>query len=176
MKRLHVGSGKIKLDGYINIDIEPSHEPDICADVLTLDYSDIDVIYSQHMIEHLIYPADTMRCLSLFYKWLKPGGILRISVPDLELAAKAYAEGRSLKFLYGEDFKGYYFRDTPAERLNFFVREWQHKMTFDFGLLHRLLSDVGFVNIFNREANESAITDFCHDRFISESLYVEAIK
>lgn len=175
MKRLHIGSGKIKLPGYINIDIEPSHEPDVCADVLNLSYENVDVIFSMHCIEHLSV-LDADKAFKLFYKWLRPGGKLRIGVPSLELAAKAYVNGSDMKFLYGANFKGYYLHDTACERFNFFMKEWEHKLTYDFPQLKRMLGDAGFDNIAKVEANLSAIHDFHHDRFISESLYVEAIK
>jgi predicted SAM-dependent methyltransferase len=176
MNNLHIGSGKIRIPGFVNIDIEPSHEPDICGDILTMDFSDIDVIFSMHMIEHLIFPADTMKCLDNFYRWLKPSGVLRIGVPDLELVAKSYASGSDMKFIYGADFRGYYFKDTPAERFNYFMKEWEHKIVFDYQLLQQLLLMVGFANIERKQPNQSAIPNFNFDRFISESLYVEAIK
>jgi predicted SAM-dependent methyltransferase len=86
--KLHLGSGKIKLDGYINVDIEPSHEPDVIGDMLQMDFKDVDVIYLCHSYEHLRFPDDAVKALELFYKWLKVGGILRLAVPDLELAAR----------------------------------------------------------------------------------------
>lgn len=176
MKMLHVGCGPIKFDGYINIDIEPSHNPDVCGDILTMDFEDIDVIYGCHFFEHLNYPTDAVKCLSLFYKWLKPGGILRLAVPNLNLAARAYCYTGDLRFLYGGDFKGYYYKDTPAERLNFFIKAWEHQMCYDYDLLKILFEEAGFKYILSRLENETVIPDFNYDRFISESLYVEALK
>lgn len=176
MKRLNIGSGKVRYDGYVNIDIEPSHEPDICGDVLTMEFEDVDVIYGCHFFEHLAFPYDAVKCLELFYKWLKPGGILRLAVPDLGKAAAQYVGGGSLKELYGEDFKGYYYKDTPCERFNFFVKAWGHQICYDFGLLSSLLADAGFKNIERKNAQKSIIPEFSHDRFESESLYIEAIK
>ncbi len=175
MTKLHIGCGPIKLDGYVNIDIEPSHEPDIVGDILEMDFKDVDVIYSCHCIEHLSL-EDAQKAFGLFYKWLKIGGILRLSVPSLELAAKAYVVGSDMKFLYGANFKGYYLYDTPCERFNFFMKEWEHKVTYDFSQLELMLSNAGFVVIEGRGANESSIPNFNHDRFISESLYIECIK
>lgn len=175
---LHVGCGPIKLNGYTNIDIEQSHNPDICGDILTMDFEDVDVIYGCHFFEHLSYPVNAVKCLSLFYKWLKLDGVLRLAVPDLMKAAHAYAKGYDMRFLYGQNFKGYYYKDTPAERLNFFVKAWEHQMCYDADLLYHLLRDAGFEvgKIKPKMPNESKIPDFSHDRFISESIYVEAIK
>lgn len=175
MKNLHIGCGPIKLDGYINIDIEPSHEPDICGNILGMDFTDVDVIYSCHCIEHLEI-SEAAEAFKLFFQWLKPRGILRMSVPSLEMASQAYVNGSDMKFLYGADFKGYYLHDTPCERFNFFMKEWEHRITYDFTQLRLMLSNAGFSKIERKEANETAIPNFDYDRFISESLYVECIK
>lgn len=174
--KLHIGSGPIYLEGWVNIDISDAHKSDICADVLTLDFKEVDVIYSCHFFEHLSYPNDAIKALSLFYNWLRPGGVLRLAVPDLGLAAVDYVMKGDLKFLYGGDFKGYYHKDTPCERFNFFIKAWEHQMCYDFELLKSLLQDGGFETIYKTGANQSQIQNFNHDRFISESLYVEAIK
>ncbi len=173
---LHIGSGKIRIPNFINIDIEPSHGPDIVGDVLEMEFDNVDVIYLCHSFEHLKFPEDAVKALGLFYKWLKVGGVLRLAVPDLELAAKAYASGSDLKFLYGGDFPGYYYKDTPGQRLNFFIKAWQHENCYDFYTLQLMLEDAGFSSIQKCNPNKSKIPGFNHDRFISESLYVECIK
>jgi len=52
----------------------------------------VDAIYSSHMLEH-IDPASAELILRECHRVLKPGGVLRIVVPDLESAARAYVEG-----------------------------------------------------------------------------------
>ena len=173
---LHIGAGPIYLEGWINIDISDKYKTDICGDVLTMDFQDVDVIYACHMAEHLSYPEGMVKFLSLCHKWLKEGGILRLAVPDLELGVYGYYFKKDLNFLYGDDFKAYYHKDTLCERLNFFVKAWQHQMCYDYELLSLLLADAGFKVIQKKQANESRIPGFNHDRFISESLYVECIK
>ncbi len=177
MNNLHIGSGKIRIPGFTNIDIEPSHEPDICDDILKLDFppNSVPVIYSCHFLEHLNV-RDAGICLALCYKWLQPGGILRLAVPSLEIAAQAYVNGSDMKFLYGAEFKGYYLHDSPCERFNYFMKEWEHKLIYDYQQLGQMLFDAGFRNIGKKEANQSLIPGFNYDRFIPESLYVEAIK
>ncbi len=43
----------------------------------------VSYIYSSQMLEHL-RQEDAMRCMSECYRVLKPGGVLRIHVPDLD--------------------------------------------------------------------------------------------
>lgn len=177
MKRLHIGCGPIKMEGYINLDIEQAHNPDIVADVRTINFDEqsMNIIYSCHCIEHLRI-KEAAWCFKNFYKWLVPSGVLRLAVPSLELAINAYTNGSDMKFLYGAEFRGYYVYDTPCERFNFFMKEWEHKCIYDYNQLQLMLTEAGFTNIQRKQANESAIPGFSHDRFISESLYVEAIK
>lgn len=175
-KRLHIGCGPIYLDGWTNIDISEGHRTDICGNVLEMNFEEVDVIYLCHVFEHFLFPDEAVKALSLFHKWLKPGCILRLAVPDLELGVFGYYIKKDLNFIYGDDFKAYYHRDTLCERLNFFIKAWDHKMCYDYELLSLLLADAGFKVIQKKQANESRIPNFTHDRFISESLYVEAIK
>ncbi len=166
------------MDGWTNMDMSQAHKTDVLGDVLRSHFDDNtwDVIYGCHGFEHLNYPIDAVECLNRFYKWLKPGGILRISVPDLSLAIWAYVGSGDLSFLYGNNFKAYYYKDTKAERLNFFVKEWEHCFCYDFETLSLLFRDAGFKNIQKKQPNESLIPGFHHDRFLTESLYVEAQK
>ena len=53
----------------------------------------VDAIYSSHMLEHL-EPNDALSVLRECYRALRPGGTLRIVVPDLKFIVRAYLEGR----------------------------------------------------------------------------------
>ncbi len=178
MNKLHWGNGGVYLDGWLNMDKSQTYKTDILGDILQSHFDDnrFDVIYSSHAYEHLLFPTDAVEALSRMYRWLKPNGILRLAVPDLELAVMAYTTTGDLSFLYGKDFKGYYHNDTKGERLNYFIRSWEHQFTYDFETLNRMFVDAGFKNIQKKQANESLIENFTHDRFISESLYIEAQK
>ncbi len=51
----------------------------------------VDTVYHSHVLEHLDRPV-ARRFLSETLRVLKPGGICRIVVPDLEFACRAYVE------------------------------------------------------------------------------------
>jgi SAM-dependent methyltransferase len=53
----------------------------------------VDAIYSSHMLEHL-EPNDALFVLRECYRVLRPGGTLRIVVPDLKFIVRAYLEGK----------------------------------------------------------------------------------
>lgn len=180
---LHLGCGPIMYPSnevlkWINIDWESSHNPDHVLDCLELSahYSNIDYISSCHSLEHYQYPDDAQSLINQCYKVLKTGGILRIAVPDLELVAKAYANGSDLKFIYGPEFHGFYKNDCAAERFHFFMTAWEHKIVYDYQLLSQLMKEAGFSKIRKCYPNDTEIPGFTYDRYISESLYVEAVK
>lgn len=181
--KLHIGCGPIRMeDGWTNIDINSSPAVDVVMNCLEISAKfgegTISAIWMCHALEHLAYPDDVMTFLRVARHALCPGGIMRLAVPDLEIAARAFANGSDLKFLYGPEFKGFYHKDCRAERMTFFCREWQHTMMFDFCLLSDLLRDAGFESnkILRCDFNRSGIPGFHHDRFESESLYVECRK
>jgi len=55
-KKLHIGCGRIKLDGFINIDIAKEVEPDIVVDIekgLPFEENSFDYIYSCNVLEEI---------------------------------------------------------------------------------------------------------------------------
>ena len=84
-KKLNLGCGfDIRL-GYLNIDFQDFHNPDLVADIRKLDMlpSDFyDEIIAQDCLEH--FPrCDTQPALSKWSRLLKTGGILKLRVPNL---------------------------------------------------------------------------------------------
>ena len=89
---LHLGAGTRKLPGYTSVDIRPEVEPDIVADIERLDEfqnASAEVIYAAHVLEHIPRPH-TLAVLEEWRRVLKPGGTLRLSVPDLQVLAELY--------------------------------------------------------------------------------------
>src|SRR5690242_18038752 len=55
--RLHLGSGRERLEGWINVDMQAIPGVDVIADVTRgLPYKDVEAIYAEHFLEHL--PVD----------------------------------------------------------------------------------------------------------------------
>ena len=50
-----------------------------------------DAVYASHVLEHLSR-ADVTRALANTYRILKPGGVFRMVVPDLEWRAREYVQ------------------------------------------------------------------------------------
>jgi len=81
----------------VRLDLNPEVEPDVVAsitDMAIVEGDSMDGIWSAHNLEHL-YPHEVTLALKEFYRVLKPGGILLLTVPDFQSAARLIAEGKA---------------------------------------------------------------------------------
>lgn len=89
--RLNLGAGDSPLEGYINVDRKSGREvyplgcPSGCA----------DDIRASHVLEHFSH-RETVAVLADWVDKLKPGGTLRVAVPDFEIIARRYLAGDAL--------------------------------------------------------------------------------
>ena len=91
-KKLHWGCGPITPYGWVNSDIQHYPGVDVVADVLHgLPFADneFDIIVAIHVLPEIPY-RDMDATLRELYRVLKPGGTLRLSLPDLEKAVLAW--------------------------------------------------------------------------------------
>ena len=78
--KLHLGCGKRKIYGFINIDINPSVTPDIIDNIFKLDTiknNSVELIYACHTLEHLSFKDVNIA--------LKNQIVPKISLPKLNL-------------------------------------------------------------------------------------------
>lgn len=90
--KLHVG-GRERRAGWTVLDIAPGPHVDIvgdCADLSALAEASCAEIYASHVLEHLAYDGEVQRALAGFHRILVPGGLLRISVPDMEVLCRLF--------------------------------------------------------------------------------------
>jgi len=91
---LHLGSGSINHPNFINIDARPaSHIHYIRRIDLLSPFKDrsVDLIYACHCLEHFSH-SDVDRILGEWYRVLKPGATIRLSVPDFDLILNIYQD------------------------------------------------------------------------------------
>lgn len=82
--KLHVGSGPLVREGWVNVDNQPYEGVDHVLDVTQgLPFENVDVIYAEHFIEHLSY-AQGMAFLRECRRVLADSGVLRLSTPNLD--------------------------------------------------------------------------------------------
>jgi predicted SAM-dependent methyltransferase len=89
--RLNLGAGAAAIDGYTSIDRKDGQE------VYPLAYDDnsVDEIYASHVLEHFSH-RETHKVLANWVAKLKPGGLLRLAVPDFTWVAKRYLDGEPI--------------------------------------------------------------------------------
>lgn len=94
MKLLNLGCGTRYLDDWTNIDFVssgPSVKAHNLLDGIPFSNNEFDVVYHSHVLEH--FPKDRAHFfIQECYRVLKPGGILRVAVPDLEQIARIYLQ------------------------------------------------------------------------------------
>lgn len=91
MKYLNIGCGNNFHPDWINLDLYKSKNVKYHNIKNKLPFSDssIDVIYHSHVLEHL-NKEEADKFIKDCFRVLKPGGIMRIVVPDLERIAREY--------------------------------------------------------------------------------------
>jgi protein O-GlcNAc transferase len=90
LRRLHIG-GKVRTDGWEVLNVIPAPEVDHLGNAKDLSmFADgtFDVIYSSHVLEHFDYQDELHNTLVEWSRVIKPGGLLQVCVPDLEVLAK----------------------------------------------------------------------------------------
>jgi SAM-dependent methyltransferase len=122
----------------------------------------IDFLFSSHFVEHL-FRSEALALLREARRVLKPGGVFRICVPDLDHALallQAGHEERALEFFFFD-------RDVSE-----FTR---HRYMWGFDSLSTALRDVGFSTIERCRYREGRTPDLdLLDNRPDETLYVEA--
>jgi SAM-dependent methyltransferase len=91
--RLHLGSGNEHKDGWVNVDLAgyPVEAAWNLARPLPLPDGSAEAIFHEHLLEHLTLEEGLAFCREC-HRLLRPGGVLRIGVPDAGAAARSYAE------------------------------------------------------------------------------------
>ncbi|HEX8088408.1 MAG TPA: methyltransferase domain-containing protein [Blastocatellia bacterium] len=147
---------------------------EICNLKKRLSYEDssIDYAYTSHFLEHLAF-KDAQRLMGELYRVLKPGGVVRVVVPDLAIGARQYVASLEAD---PNDAK------AAAEFLNWMqlgkpgVRD-PHLWMYDAPSLAAALGEVGFGNVVVCEYRRGRIPD-CDilDNRPEDSLHLEAEK
>jgi hypothetical protein len=103
--RLNWGCGSHVAKGWINSDIKDDAGIDLVADIrrgLPLAEDSVDYAVSVHALPELPYPA-LAPALAELRRALKPGGVLRLVLPDLDRAIDAYRSGEADYFTVPAD-------------------------------------------------------------------------
>ncbi|WP_254510348.1 class I SAM-dependent methyltransferase [Anatilimnocola floriformis] len=177
MQRLNWGCGPLTPFGWINSDIAAGPGVDVVADILQgLPFPDnhFDYIVSIHVLPELAY-RELDPALHELRRVLKPGGILRLSLPDLDLAINAYRNKDIDYFLIGDDEV----KSLSGKMIVQLLWYGRSRSMFTWEFTKELLERAGYSEVTRCAHEKSAsgltgITDL--DNRALESLFVEARK
>ena len=126
--------------------------------------STFEAAFSSHFLEHL-FPDDARHCLSEVHRVLRPGGICRIVVPDLDLIVSRYDPSTT------EPFLRMIFEEPGAATKN--AHHWHYNALS----LTEALRQTGFREAYRCAYREGSCPDLeLLDNRPEDSLYVEGIK
>ncbi len=139
--KLHIGCGKRDFGpSWIHIDggsFDHVKHHDITK--LPFKSGSVDVIYASHVISYF-NRRDALFVLLEWHRVLKPGGMIRLAVPDFEAMARLYITD---PFTYSLDC----FLGPLYGRMQMDGKDIYHKTTYDYVGLSVMFQDAGFKNI-----------------------------
>jgi predicted SAM-dependent methyltransferase len=137
---LHLGCDKRFIPGFVHIDLADfphiDHKHDIRSLPMIADGS-VDLIYVCHALEYF----DRVEVLDVLREWLRvlrPGGILRVAVPDFEAMTLVYQKYGDLGLVLGPLFGRWQIKSSSEPAFIY------HRTTYDFQSLQGVLESAGF--------------------------------
>ena len=177
MRRLNWGCGPRPEPGWINSDQKEGPGIDISGDIragLPLESDSIDYAVSIHALQEVPYP-DLLAVLHELRRVLKPGGVLRLALPDLLKGVEAYRRGDRDYFLIPDEDA-----ESLGAKLVVQVIWYGYSRTlFTHEFIEEMLVRAGFsrVSHCSYKATGSPYPEIVAlDNREQESLFVEAVK
>jgi predicted SAM-dependent methyltransferase len=161
VRKLQIGAGTARHDGWLNTDIEPGEGLAFldASKPFPLPDAAFQYVASEHVIEHLTYDEGQVMLAETF-RVLGPGGTVRIATPNLlrfvELfqnkqteAMRNFANGK----LAWHEWPAH--PSSAAIILNLQLSSFGHKFIYDPATLQSALTRAGFTAIRQFEMSES---------------------
>jgi len=142
---------------------------------LPFDDAVFDGIFCEHVVEHFDYKHGK-QLMSECLRVLKPGGAVRIIVPDGNKILRAYFDDPSFIISYKQSENHFAMEAVDT----WFYQRYEHQCIYDAAYLSDMLKKTGFSRA--TQAQYAVSVTGNHDLLIDdekyswESLYVEAVK
>jgi predicted SAM-dependent methyltransferase len=180
---LQLGCGPKPIPGWVNVDLEDHALVDISCDLtFGLPFCPdgvFDVVFSEHFLEH-IDRKSAIHLMRECVRVLKPGGVARFAIPDLDKLLDDYHSGaqhHEVNRSFDEELGGAFY--TRGELFNIAMRAWGHTYMYNEEDLTALFKAAGFGGI-RRVPHLQSTTPMLHRRETrppgQSSLVVEGVK
>jgi predicted SAM-dependent methyltransferase len=180
--QINIGCGELVVPGWINLDQHPRKGAYYTHALDGLPFPDAAAsrIHCEHFLEHLQF-EHARRFLAECHRVLRPGGWLRVIVPDAGRYCEAYVRNDAEFFARLERLGGAAERlATPMQVINqMFRMGGDHLFAWDLETLRQALAGAGFTQVIRShkgDASRGATIDGDDWWRELESLYVDAVK
>lgn len=177
IKRLHWGCGRYPVPGWINSDRRDDVSLELVGDIrdgLALPDDCMDYIVTIHALPEVPYDA-LVPVLTELRRVLRPGGVLRISVPNIDNLITAYQRKERSYFLIPDEIA----KTVGGKFLTQLIWYGYSRSFFNREFIEELLLKAGFSRV-NHCAFQETASAFAAiaelDNREAESLFVEAVK
>ena len=139
--KVHLGCWHRYIPGFIHVDLCDLPHIDYKTNIKNLPMfndNSVQLIYSSHAIEYFDRD-EIIKVLTEWYRVLCPGGILRLSVPDIEALIKIYTKSGDITKIIGPLYGKMTIKQESGETLLY------SKTVYDERSLSDLLIQVGFL-------------------------------
>ena len=176
-RRLNWGCGDWTVPGWINVDIKEHPGIDIVSDIrdgLPLDSDSIDYAVAIHSLPEIPF-TELVPTLDELRRVLKPGGVLRIALPDLDKGIEAYHRRDSTYFKVPDEDA----ESVGAKFVTQMVWYGYSRSLFTHEFIEEQLLKAGFTRVHHCTFKQTASA---HPEIVrldnreQESLFVEAVK
>jgi predicted SAM-dependent methyltransferase len=181
---VNVGSGGKGLPKWVNIEVLPMRDTTLCLDIrrrLPLSDGSVARILAEHVVEHIDFRDDIPAVLRDWHRVLRPGGIVRIIVPDAGRFLQAYAfqDAKRWQDLGWDLAKMPSDIYTPMHIVNhIFHQDGEHLFAYDFETMEWALRKAGFsiVEQMSYKTSRDPMLGIDQKNHAPYSLYIEAVK
>jgi predicted SAM-dependent methyltransferase len=175
--RLNWGCGEHPEPGWTNSDVKHGPGIDVSCDIrsgLPVDDDTFDYIVSIHALPMIPYP-DVVPVLAELRRCLKPGGVLRLGLPDFDKGVRAYQARERDYFLVPDEHESTVSGKLIVQLLWYGYSVMLFTEEFAADLLARAgFRDVRICRFMETASRYAEIVDL--DNRETESLFVEALK
>jgi len=174
---LNLGSGPRGIDDrrWINVDGYSDANVHFLLDFnrpLPFADSSLDGVFCEHVIEHFSQ-EDGLNLAREILRCLRPGGVVRIIVPDAERVMRAY-------FDHPQQLAERRKTQTAIEAVNSYFRQrYEHQFLYDFETMELMLQRAGFTTVIRSSFRTSVLcldVVLDHPKYEWESLYIESTR